>query len=258
MCFGPVRPDFHYTAWKVCNLLGWGVRDDSVVRPQDIRFAFEDETHSDPVPGAINGGCTDISKSRVDTAMARAFGYCAEVDPTTHSGRCVRKSEENTAHDGVIIDCPAEREAGYVYQRVIDNEVGGEVEDLRLVKVGDRFAVGYRKYRAIPNRFVNANTRVVMMAPTDAFDEEQLSKLLAAADDIGLDVGEIDVLRDAEDGRIYMIDVNKTPWGPPGGISVPDGKHATRLVAAAFERYASQREATEPVAGHAPAARTAP
>ena len=99
---------------------------------------------------------------------------------------------------------------------MIDNEVGGEVEDLRLVKVGDRFAVGYRKYRAIPNRFVNANTRVVMMAPTDAFDEEQLIKLLAAADDIGLDVGEIDVLRDAEDGRVCMIDVNKTPWGPAG------------------------------------------
>jgi hypothetical protein len=31
---------------------------------------------------------------------------------------------------------------------------------------------------------------------------------------MGLDYGELDVLRDADDGRLYVVDVNTTPFGP--------------------------------------------
>ena len=102
-------------------------------------WAWKDATTNDPVPGAINGDCTDISKSRVDAAMRRVFGYGAEIDPTTHEGMCVRKSEVNTAHDGRIVQCPTEPEPGYVYQRLVDTQVGhDEVEEWRVVKVGSK------------------------------------------------------------------------------------------------------------------------
>lgn len=32
---------------------------------------------------------------------------------------------------------------------------------------------------------------------------------------LGLDYGELDVLRDVEDGKLYVVDVNNTPWAPP-------------------------------------------
>ena len=45
------------------------------------------------------------------------------------------------------------------------------------------------------------------------FSVEEEEAILDLAARIGLDYGEIDVLRDA-DGEIYVVDVNKTPWWP--------------------------------------------
>ena len=57
-----------------------------------------------PVPGAVNGGCLDISKSRVEAAARAAFGYWAAVDPTRHDGPMVRKSEENAGKLGDLTE----------------------------------------------------------------------------------------------------------------------------------------------------------
>jgi hypothetical protein len=32
---------------------------------------------------------------------------------------------------------------------------------------------------------------------------------------MGLDYGELDAVRDAASGRLYVLDVNNTPFGPP-------------------------------------------
>jgi hypothetical protein len=194
------------------------------------------------VPGALNGDCTDISKSVVDRAMEQAFGYGAGIDPGTHRGAAVRKSEENTAHDGVLVECPLKPEPNYVYQRLIDNRVleDQEVVDLRLVKVGDTFPVGYRKYRGTNIRFVNFNTHVSLFEPREEFSEDELRRLVQATNAMGLDVGEIDVLRD-RDGTPYLIDVNKTPWGPPLGLSWLSGIRAMRRYADALEPLLLQR-----------------
>jgi hypothetical protein len=158
-----------------------------------------------------------------------------------HRGECVRKSEENTAHDGRVIDCPALREPGFVYQRVIDNRVGGEVVDLRLVKVGTGFPLGYRKYRPVVQRFINSNSHVTLFNPPELFTEIELASLLAATERLGLDIGEIDVLRDS-DGRLYLIDAAKTPWGPPSGIHGRDGRRAMRVLARELDRYLLSRQ----------------
>ena len=50
----------------------------------------------------------DISKTRVDEAFSKVFGYSPMVDPRTHAGPLVRKSERNGAHDGEIIIGPVE------------------------------------------------------------------------------------------------------------------------------------------------------
>jgi hypothetical protein len=231
--FGPRYPDFEYVPWKALRLLGRRVECSD---GRQVDWAWEDATRTGVMSGAINGRCTDISKSNVDRAMLNAYGYSAALDPRSHRGKCVQKSEENTAHDGRLIDCPTQPEPGFVYQRVIDNRVGHEVVDLRLMKVGSRFPLGYRKYRPVEHRFVNVNSHVTLFDPQDLFTAEELANLLTATERLGLDVGEIDVLRDM-DGRVYLIDVAKTPWGPPSGIRGRDGRRAMRVLAEELGRY---------------------
>lgn len=236
--FAPRYPEYGYVPWKALRLLGRRAQL-SDGRPAD--WAWDDATTTRPMVGAINGRCTDISKSRVDEAMLEVFGYGAALDPRSHRGKCVQKSEENTAHDGRVIDCPAQPRPGYVYQRVIDNRVGGEVVDLRLIQVGSRFPLGYRKCRPAERRFLNVNSQVTLFDPQDLFTADELANLLTATQSLGLDVGEIDVLHDA-DGRAYLIDVAKTPWGPPSGIRGRDGRRAVRVLADELERYLAARE----------------
>jgi hypothetical protein len=250
VCFGTPGggtevPDFYYMVWKVCHLLGLPIRPLAAARPGDIRWAWKDATTNEPVPGAINGGCIDISKSRVDAAMRQVFGYGAEIDPTTHEGICVRKSEENAAHDGRIVQCPTEPRPGYVYQRLIDTQVGHEVDELRVVKVGSQVPLVYGRRRDLADRFAwapGADNSVVAIDPAAAFTDEELARLVATSDVIGLDVGELDVLRDSADGRIYVIDINKTPFGPPAAIPWPASRRAARVLAEAYRDYLAGRD----------------
>src|SRR6266516_5240871 len=57
---GTPVPDFHYTPWKVCALLGAQVRPLEQAKAGAVRWAWSDSTHNAAVPGAINGACTDI------------------------------------------------------------------------------------------------------------------------------------------------------------------------------------------------------
>jgi len=247
VCFGTAGgtelPHSSYAVWKACHLLGLPIRPLAAARPGDIRWAWSDATTNDRVPGAINGDCTNISKSRVDNAMRQVFGYGAEIDPTTHEGMCVRKSEENSAHDGRIVQCPTEPEPGYVYQRLIDTQVGHEVEELRVLKVGSSVPLVYRMRRDLDDRFLDTNNSVVSIDPAAAFTYEELARIVATSDAIGLDVGELDVLRNNADGRIYLIDINKTPVGGHSPArSWAANKRAMRVLAEACHDYLAGRD----------------
>jgi len=51
-----------------------------------------------------------------------------------------------------------------------------------------------------------------------------------------LDYGELDVLRDNDNGKIYIVDVSNTPWGPPNNISNKEGKIALIKLADTFRK----------------------
>jgi hypothetical protein len=42
---------------------------------------------------------------------------------------------------------------------------------------------------------------------------------------MGLDFGELDILRDNDDGRIYIVDVNNTPSGPRRGVHMQEADY---------------------------------
>jgi len=238
--FFPRRPRSYYAIWPVCQLADVKIVDDH--READLHFYFEDrEFLNNPrlAPSdkpAFNVGCHDIRKSVVSRVFEETFDYGLGIDPTTHGGLAVEKSEGNGKHDGKIVSCPvAEPRPGMVYQRLIDNTFDGrEFVDIRTPVVGGKIPFVYLKRRHRDLRFSNDNHRVdIVDADTMLSKEEQL-QIEQYAKSMRLDFGGLDVLRDRDDGRIYIVDANKTDMGPPSALSGPCKMRAMRGLADAF------------------------
>jgi hypothetical protein len=79
------------------------------------------------------------------------------------------------------------------------------------------------------------------LAETDAiFTADEATMLRAVAHSLRLEYGELDVLRDRDDGQVYVVDANPTPWGPPRPLSAHDEAAAMQRMSAAFERFVKQ------------------
>ncbi|MEZ5920672.1 MAG: hypothetical protein R3C60_04885 [Parvularculaceae bacterium] len=245
--FFPKKPRSYYAIWPVCQLADVKIVDDPA--EADLHFYFEDrEFRMGPLasPSArpsFNVGCHDIRKSVVSRVFEEVFGYSLIVDPEKHDGLAVEKSELNGKHDGRIITCPVARpKPEMVYQRLIDNTFNGrEFIDIRTPVVGGKAPFVYLKRRSRDLRFSNENHRVDL-APTDALlSIEEQEKIAAFAKAMALDFGGLDVLRDRADGRIYIVDANKTDMGPPSALSSQDKLKAMRGIADAFAGLVDER-----------------
>lgn len=228
--FYPDTPGPGNVSYQLCALLGHRITR-LPKRQYDVVFKRRDITRFDPAALAplpddipvVNAGSLDISKRTVGQTFREVFGYSLDIDPEQHRGKAVQKSDANAAHDGRIVTLPLtaeERSTDCVYQKAIDNTVdGGLVVDYRVPVHGDRIPLVYLKYRPIETRFSNRNKFVRLTEPEVVFDDEELGLLIQFASEMGIDYGELDVLRDNEDQRIYVIDANNTPSGPPNGLS---------------------------------------
>jgi hypothetical protein len=223
--FVPEKPQSRATIYKMCKVQGYRIATRPTAKA-DIVVRWEDTTIGRPVElrpewaanaRLVNFGCLDISKRRLDEAHREVFGYGLSVDPLTYVGRGVIKSNTNARHDGRIVSFPIEHvEEGVVYQRLIRNEIeGGGVQDMRITVVGTILPFLYVRSRAETDQFGRDETTVNVLSSTDehlAPHEQQL--ILALARRLGIDYGEFDVLRDVDDGRIYVVDANNTPVSP--------------------------------------------
>lgn len=242
-------------AYKLCRLLGYGITTDAPHRYEmdaltsyDVVFKYERVTYLSSLSSSqfeidrvINGTCMDVSKRAVNAAFEQIFGYPLGVDPTRHEGPILVKSNINSAHDGQVVQGPLDPvdvQAVKSYQRVIDNTVdnGNLVLDHRVPIHGDEIPLVFLKHRSTDTRFASKSTYTTLAEPTDVFSEEEIQNILRLSSHMGVDFGEADVLRDREDGRIYVVDVNPTPWGPPRGLSKSDRKQALTILGRSFER----------------------
>ena len=241
--FYPKKPYPWYDIWNVCQCLNLKMHEDST---GDHMFFFQDKTVVDYVPDAletaaqlrININCTDISKSKVARVFEDVFGYGLAIDPLAYEGQAVEKSEDNGAHDGRVVQCPIKKtKEGYAYQRLINNQLSdNSVEDIRTVVVGNEIPFVYIKHRPVETRFANSNSAVFYKKTEDFLSKEEQAQILEVASKMGLDYGGIDVLRDRGDGRIYIVDVNKTTMGLPIHLPFDDKVESTKKLAEAFDR----------------------
>lgn len=193
------------------------------VSEADIVMIFDDRTETDgqsdmyralpPDVPLINAGISDISKRHVARMFETVFGYKLSVNPLTHTGPMVEKSNENGVHDGVIVQGPiTQPKPDCVYQKLVETVTRpGVTEDLRCTCVGGEVVQIFRKEKASHLRFSTRYLQTTLVNPADALTPEERQKISEFATRIGLDFGSIDVLRDhLGDGMIYIVDVNKT------------------------------------------------
>ncbi len=241
VAFTPAPPRPWYLLWAVARLAG--LRFVSPERADAIVY-FEDTTQGGPNALSANAGARrlnfaarDVSKSHVGAVFEKTFGYPLAVDPSVWRGPAVEKSELNGKHDGRVVNCPCDARPDLVYQRLIDNAISEDlVEDLRCPTVGGDIPVVFRKRRPKSNRFANVNSSVAMATPEDVFTADERSKLAAFSRAMGLDWGGLDVLRNRDDGRLYVVDVNKTDMGPPTALGLWDKIRATHRLARTLRR----------------------
>ncbi len=253
--FYPDRPVEFHALFKVLKFLGYQYSSD----PQsNCKLAFKWWLAFDGNPFApvkdfptikgpenngvtvLNSRCNDISKNIINSTFEEIFGYSLSVDPRKYSGKCVMKLNWNALHKGKIIECPISSvDEDFVYQKLVCNEVeDGLVEDMRVPIFGNKTPFVYLKYRTVKDRFidrVHTNTKATIAEVADVLSTEELNNIHRFCVGIGLDYGEVDVLRDSGDGRIYIVDANNTPSGPPSPISESEGKVAIMRLSRAFE-----------------------
>ncbi len=188
----------------------------------------------------VNLHCNDISKSYVDEVFTQIFGYYSLVDCTTYAGLMVKKNEINAVHDGEIIQGPVARQEGFIYQKLINNVVEGKfVADMRVPVIGGKIPLVFVKYKTLETRFGlfkrfhNRLKNAEVHPPEKLFSTDEIEKIILFCSKFGLDYGEVDVLRDLDNGKIYLIDVNNTPTGPPY-LDKQAKKEALHVMARAF------------------------
>jgi hypothetical protein len=241
--FAPQRPRPWYLVWSA---LAWaGLRIASSPETADAVFAFEDATWSGACLAgalpALNSRCADVSKSRVAEVFEAVFGYPLALDPQAWSGPAVEKGEVNGAHDGRVVACPAPRLSGRHYQRLVDTSDGAFTYDLRTSCVGGRPVAVWIKRKPQDARFSIHNLSVELRAPQDVFSTPELAQIERFLDAMGVDWAGLDILRDRVDGRIYIVDVNKTDVGPIIALPFADKIRSTALLARALEAMVARR-----------------
>ena len=219
-----IKPE-QFSPWEQFDLyLNWqDLTRNEVDAAQYLKAAY----HYSRNPGweanaiSINLGCADISKKMIGQLNMQVFGYELDVDPTTHAGALVVKSNNNATHDGVLVQGPLSPPSvsqNKVYSVAINNTDGDWVVDFRVPYIRGFCGFFYEKRRPLASRFSNINSKVFMRDIAEEFSSEEQSKLEAFCHALTADYGELDVLRDKKTGKIYVVDFANTPAGPPTGL----------------------------------------
>ena len=204
----------------------WCLLDPISVIPKDLDI---------PV---INGGRFRDSKEHVANCFQSVFGYQLTVDPTKFTGLMVRKSDSNATHDGLTLTGPiaaVEVIDGYTYQLHVNNIFGPSAVDVRVSIVNGVQESCYVKMRPLENRYKDVSASWFL--PTSVcLTSREIDLINQFCKFIDLDFGQLDICRDNGTDRIYIVDANNTPFGPPKGMSEFDSGAAIAALGEDFIR----------------------
>ena len=220
LAFYPESPGPWFNIWQVSRLAN--LRTITDIQDADYIFAFEDSTLTkfdkktfSPVNARIiNQDINNISKEHVADVFETTFRYSLRIDQLTHIGPAIRKSDSNGTHDGIVMQCPidkSEQREDQSYQHLVDSTFNGTTsEDLRVAYVLGELALVYHKHKPLDDRFGTHYLSVDIYDANEVFSKDEVKLIKAFCKNMHLDFGAIDIMRDKNNGRIYIVDVNKT------------------------------------------------
>lgn len=239
----PYLPSSKTTLYKISHQLNLSISQ-KISKHSVIGIRFDDQTqlesnafHSVKI---LNSNCNDISKKNVEKIQEQVFGYGMSVNPNSHIGFCVSKSDENAKHDGKIIQCPThEIEENQVYQIVINNKDKKRENiyfDYRVCVMRQSIPIVYKKYKTEEKRFTN-DTFEAEICPLEILPQDIQNKIISFCHKMQCDFCELDVLQDQDSGKWFVIDINKTPYGPPASLPSAEKKKAVAILSNGFQNY---------------------
>jgi len=174
----------------------------------------------------LNFNLNDISKRNVDAVFSEIFGYSLIVDKKNIESlnkSMVVKSDLNARHDGRIIEPPFE-------ESDIDSIGEDSLLFLEINNCDGNFCIDYRMciFDYYPGftgrsekkkefRFGHLSTSAVrfniFLDLSKCFSSDEISNIYKFCKKIGLEYGNLDILRDFDTGLLYIIDVTPTPGG---------------------------------------------
>jgi len=215
--------------------LGWGLSFiDGIEMGTRITFdvAFhwnynDIKTPVDEIDFLINGPQTvynislrSVAKKWVDEHMTEALGYSSLVEalPGRDTVCVVKRNEQSRgqAHISKVIwdnNHLDKRHPDYrISQKFIETERDGACEEHRVfIFCNNSFTV--KKRKRFKDRFKSNASEYKLIETADIFSQEEIKGISRFTNSIGLDFGEIDVLRDNDNGKIYITDVNDIAGG---------------------------------------------
>lgn len=186
----------------------------------------------------INAKANDITKKKMAELNKKIFGYDLDIDPTVYEGKVVKKSDFNGLHDGEVIDCPIDVnhvKSDFVYNICINNiDNQNQATDFRVIFMNGVLDFFYEKKRPIHSRFDTHKSSTKVRNIADEFTIDEIEKITLFCNRLGANYGEMDILRDRDSNKIFIVDFAKTPFGPLHGFSNFQRNIATEELAVNF------------------------
>ena len=184
----------------------------------------------------INYFLKDTSKDFVAKSMEEHFGYTFKINPKTFNGYCIAKHNGNGTKSCFFLKCPINADEvfyDHCYQKIINYSSKSDPSTLYEIRVPifkNIIPFVFFKKRNKGLRFTSKNRSMEIVPAKAHLSEQECQDIIMYCRKIGLEYGEIDILRSDEDGKIYIIDVNNTPWWPPNKLSDVDRNIALNMM----------------------------
>ena len=183
----------------------------------------------------INFFLINTDKDYVANVFDNFFKQKLMVNPETYEGYCIAKHNSNGTKSCIFLKCPINANEifkNHTYQKLINftsKEDPEILHELRVSIFGNIIPFVFFKKREKSLRFTCKNIEVEIAPGKKYLSEKEMKKILLYCRRIGLEYGEVDVLRSDSDNNIYIIDVNNTPHWPPNNLSEVDKNIALNL-----------------------------
>ena len=167
----------------------------------------------------------DTSKDFVAKSMQNYFGYTFKIDPKKYDGYCVAKHNGNGTKSCFFLKCPIDADEvfhDHCYQKIINFSSKTDPNTLYEIRIPifkNIIPFTFFKKRNRGLRFTSKNRSMEITPAISHLSAPECQQILSYCRRVGLEYGEIDILRDDKDGKIYIIDINNTPWWPPNKLS---------------------------------------